>query len=69
MPTFKTIRQTAATGILPEHRLRMMQKQGKLPGVFSGSRFLVNVDALVVMLEEQTAQSVQQSSTEPEATA
>ena len=55
---FKTIRQTAALGILPEFRMRQMQKQGKLPGIYSGSRFLVNVDALEAMLEEQTAQSI-----------
>lgn len=59
---FKTIRQTAATGILPEFRMRKMLKQGKLPGIYSGTRFLVNVDALAVMLEEQTAQSIKGTS-------
>lgn len=58
---FKTIRQTAAEGILPEFRMRQMLKQGKLPGIYSGTRYLVNVDALKAMLEEQTAQSVQSS--------
>ena len=33
MPTFKTIRQTAATGILTEHRLRLMVAQGICPGI------------------------------------
>ena len=43
---FLTIRQTAAAGILPEHRLRAMRAAGTLPGFLSGTRFYVNVDAL-----------------------
>ena len=59
MPTFKTIRQVAAMGILPEFRLRQMQKCNQLPGIFSGTRFLVNVDALVKQLEHMSAAQVQ----------
>ena len=51
---FKTIRQVAALGILPEHRLRVMQKAGTLPGIWSGNRFLVNVGALERRLEEMS---------------
>lgn len=58
MPEFKTIRQTAALGILPEHRLRLMQKQNRLPGIFSGNRFLVNVEALIEQLNEESAAQV-----------
>ena len=58
MPTFKTIRQTAATGILSEHRLRLMQKQGLLPGVRAGNRFLVNVEALVELLNAESRKAV-----------
>ena len=58
MPTFKTISQTAKTGLLPEFRLRAMQKQGRLPGIYSGKRFLVNFDALVEMLERESVQGV-----------
>lgn len=54
MSTFKTIRQTAATGILTEFRLRIMQKTGKLPGIQVGNRFLVNVDQLVEQLERES---------------
>lgn len=54
MPTFKTIRQTAAMGFVPEHLLRERLKQGKLPGVYSGNRFLVNVDALVEQLNAES---------------
>lgn len=58
MPTFKTIRQTAALGILPEHRLRLMQKQGILPGIQAGNRFLINVDALADQLNAMSAGNV-----------
>ena len=58
MPTFKTIRQTAAMGILTEHRLRLMQKQGRLPGIHTGNRFLVNVDALAEQLTAESAANV-----------
>ena len=58
MPQMRTIRQVAAMGILSEHFLRIRQKQGKLPGVYSGNRFLVNVDALSEMLKEESAASI-----------
>ena len=57
--TLKTIRQTAAAGILPEHRLRQMQKQRKLPGVFSGNRFLIDVDMLKTMLEKESLKNME----------
>lgn len=52
---FKTIRQTAAAGILPEHRLRAMRAAGTLPGFFSASRFYVNVTALQEQLQASTS--------------
>ena len=54
MTEFKTIRQTAATGIISEHFLRLMVKQNKCPGIHSGNRFLVNVDALEEMLDAES---------------
>ena len=60
MPTFKTIRQTAALGILTEHRLRLMVAQGGCPGIRTGNRFLVNVDALVELLDKQSREGVKQ---------
>lgn len=54
MPEFKTIRQTAATGILSEHRLRIMVAQGKCPGIQTGNRFLVNVTALAELLDAES---------------
>lgn len=56
MPTFKTIRQTAATGIATEHFLRKLVAQGRCPGIYSGSRFLVNVNALAEQLDAESRQ-------------
>lgn len=58
MPTFRTIRQTAATGILPEYRLRLMQKQNRLPGIQAGNRFMVNIEELVELLNKQSRKAV-----------
>ena len=55
MPNYKTIRQTK---ILPEHRLRLMLKQGKLPGIQVGNRFPVNVDLLEKQLEQESRLAV-----------
>lgn len=54
MLEFKTIRQTAAMGILSEHRLRLMVAEGKCPGIRTGNRFLVNVTALAEMLDRES---------------
>lgn len=51
---FKTIRQTAAQGIAPENLIRRLVAQGKCPGIYSGNRFLVNVEALTEWLDEQS---------------
>ena len=54
MPNFKTIRQAAATGILTEHRIRLMVAAGACPGIRTGNRFLVNMDALAEMLDRES---------------
>ena len=60
MSTFKTIRQTAAMGILTEHRIRLMVAQGLCPGIRTGNRFLVNVNALVELLDKQSREEVKE---------
>ena len=60
LATMRTIRQVAALGILSEHYLRIRQRQGKLPGIFAGNRFLVDVDALSEMLRAESAAAVRQ---------
>lgn len=60
MSRYLTIRQTAATGILTEGRLRTMQKEGLLPGIMAGKRFLVNVDALAELLDKQSRENARE---------
>ena len=60
MPEFKTIRQTAATGLLSEHRLRIMVADGTCPGFYVGNRFLVNVPALVEQLNKKSLECVKE---------
>lgn len=50
-PIFLSIRQTAATHILPEFRLRTMCAEGKLPGFYAGKKFMVNFQALCEQLD------------------
>ena len=50
LPQFLTIRQTAKTGILPEHLLRRLEKQGKLPCIYSSKKCLINFSKLVEQL-------------------
>lgn len=49
-PQMMTIRQVAATGLLPEHALRMMEKQGRLPCIYSGKKCLINYTKLLEQL-------------------
>ena len=61
IPTFLTIRQTAATGVLSEHHLRLMEKQGRLPGIRTGKTFRVNFEMLLAQLDRESAELVQQN--------
>ncbi len=51
---FMTIRETSRAGYWPESGSRRMQKEGKLPGVYSGGRFMVNIPLLVEMLDSES---------------
>lgn len=57
MTTFKTIRQTAAMGLITEHYLRLLVARGGCPGIRSGNRFLVNVEALAEQLDTESRQN------------
>lgn len=52
--TFMTIRQVAATGLISEHYLRRLEKAGRLPGIYTGRKKLVNVEKLVEMLNTES---------------
>lgn len=49
---FQSIRQTQKTTGLSECYLRKLVRAGKAPGVYSGKKFLVNVPALLMQLEQ-----------------
>lgn len=51
-PRMMTIRETAKTGILPEHAIRVGVKQGRVPHIMVGHKTLINYDKLLKLLEE-----------------
>ena len=51
---FLTIRQAAKCGPLPEHRLRVMKAEGRLPGFAAGTRWYVDYNKLLEMLDRMT---------------
>lgn len=57
---FKTVRQTAALRIISERNLRERIARGKCPGIKVGNRFMVNVDALLEMLDKESLKAVNQ---------
>lgn len=52
VPRLMTIRQCAATHVLPEHALRQMVKSGSCPCITVGSRVYINYDKLIQQLQE-----------------
>ena len=42
---FRTVRRTAKMLEIPEHLIRSLVARGVCPGVYSGNRFLVHVEA------------------------
>ena len=53
LTVFKTIRQVARYLEIPESLVRRLVAQGLCPGLYSGNRFLVNVDGLKQYLDAQ----------------
>lgn len=50
IPEMLTIRQTAETGILPEHALRRMVKENRVPHIMVGTKALINFNLLCEQL-------------------
>ena len=57
LPKMLTIRQIAATGILPEHALRIMVKTNQIPYIKVGNRNLINMNTLISYLNNATGVS------------
>lgn len=51
---YLTIRQCARRGPLPEHALRQLKARGRLPGVYSGTRYYVNYFKLLEQLDRES---------------
>ena len=51
IPRMLTINETAATGILTEHALRVMVAKNEIPHLKVGNRVLLNYDRLVERLQ------------------
>ena len=54
---YLSIRQTARKTGIAESFLRSAVKDKKIPGFYSGKKFLVNVPRLLAVLEEQSNQN------------
>ena len=50
VPRLVSIREAARLGPLSVYALRLMERQGKLPCVYSGRKCLINFDKLLEML-------------------
>ena len=50
IPKFMSVKQVAATGILTEHCLRRMLKEGKIPAIYTGKKALINFELLCKQL-------------------
>ena len=51
IPRLMTIRQIAATGLMPEHALRTLVKTGRAPSFKVGNKNLINYDKLLQQLQ------------------
>ena len=54
-PRMMTIREIASTGLLSEHALRLMLKEGKLPAIYIGKKALIKYDRLCEELQSLEA--------------
>lgn len=50
----QTIREAAKHGIASESFIRRLVAQGRCPGVYSGTRFLVNVPKLIEYIDAES---------------
>lgn len=50
-PTMMTIREVAKTGILSEHALRLLVRDGRLPVLKVGKKALINYERLCEVLQ------------------
>lgn len=54
IPKMITIRQVADTGIMPEHAIRVLVKDNKIPHIKVGNKVLINFTLLCQNLNDMT---------------
>ena len=54
IPRLMSIREVAKTKLASEYALRLWEKQGRLPCIYSGKKCLINFDKLVEQLNNST---------------
>ena len=50
LPKLMSIREVSRTGVIPEHALRKLIKQGKIPCIYSGRKALICFDRLCELI-------------------
>lgn len=55
LPKLMTIREVAATGIIPEYALRRLIKSGEIPCIYSGRKALLSFGRVCEILENGEA--------------
>lgn len=56
IPRLMSIREVAKTKLASEYALRLWEKQGLLPCIYSGKKCLINFDKLVEQLNNSTTE-------------
>ena len=50
LPKLMSIREVARTGVIPEHALRQLVREGKIPCIYSGRKALICFDRLCELI-------------------
>ena len=58
IPKMMTVRQVAATGLLPESAIRRLLREKKIAAVYSGNKAFINFDILCNQLANLTPAAV-----------
>lgn len=57
-PKLQTIRQIARSGLMPEHALRLLIKQGKLPALYINSKALLDITVVIEYVKKLSEENL-----------
>lgn len=60
IPKMMTIREIARTGLLSEHALRLLTKQGKLPALYINSKALLDYNTVVEYIKRLSEENLKE---------